>query len=121
MVVYPKVAEGTKGLGDRIKAGFKAGFSFFGSLVGLPSSSQAEGGKEVEFKLPSREQLTSQCLQFYLEPYKKVLLQDGGYPTEYKVDVMVSEITHIYSVLYEPGVNGYNRIIPLINIVSATL
>lgn len=121
MVVYPKVAEGTKGLGDRIKAGFKAGFSFFGSLVGLPSSTQAEGVKEVEFKPPSREQLASQCLQFYLEPYKKVLLQEGGYPSEYKVDVMVFEITHIYSVLREPGVNGCNRTIILDDTVSPTL
>ena len=107
MDVYPK---DTKGFYERnLKAGWSALFQ---------SSTQREDVKEVVFGLPSREALAARCLQFYLEPYKSVLLQDGEYPKEYKVDSLVTEIVHIYSLLHEPWIEGHKLTIPLMATVS---
>lgn len=119
MVVYPKVIKVSKGLYDTMKAKVKAGISAIGNW--FRSSTQTEEDKGVEFKLPSKEELAVQCLQFYLEPMKGVLLQDGEYPKEYKVDFMVTEIVHIYSVISEPWMDGDKWTIPLMATVSTTL
>lgn len=99
-----------------MKTGLKAGLSAFSNL--FRPSTQAEEMKEVAFELPSKEALAARGLQLYLEPYKNVLLQDGEYPKEFKVDNVVKEIVHIYSLLHQPWVNQHQWTIPLMATVS---
>ena len=117
--VYPMNTKVSKGPSDRSKAGLKARWSDI-RIFSLPST-QTEEVKEVVHELPSREELAARCLQFYLEPYKNVLLQKGEYPNRFKVDSLVTEITHIYSLLHEPWVNGHKWTIPLMATVSTIL
>ena len=118
MVVYPRVVKVVKverSVLDTIITEFGA---WGGSLSGTPT----EDAKEEEPKLPSKEMLAAQCLQFYLEPYRNVLVQDGEYPKKFKVDTVVTEIQHIYSLLHEPWVNNRKwTITPLMAMVSTTL
>lgn len=110
-VVYPKVVKVAKSFVGKMIARI-------GAFVGLGSSAQTENAKEVEVKIPPKEELAAQCLQFYLEPYKSVLLQDGEHPKEYNVDSLVTEIINIYSQLHEPWVDGHKRRVPLFVKVS---
>ena len=116
MDVYPKDTRVSKGWIDKMKTGFKAGLSALSNL--FRSNPQAEEVKDVVFEIPSREELAARGLQFYLEPYKSVLLQDGEHPKEYKVDSLVTEIVHIYFLLHKPWVNGHEWTIPLMATVS---
>ena len=119
MDVYPKDTKVSKGFSDRMKAGLKAGWTAISNF--FRPSTQTEEMKEVVFEIPSREELAARGLQFYLEQYKSVLLQEGEYPKEYKVDFIVSVIAHIYSLLHEPWVDGHKLTIPLMATVSTIL
>lgn len=118
MVVYPRVVKVVK-VERSVLDTIITEFSVWG---GSMSSTPTEDIKEEEPKLPSKETLAAQCLQFYLEPYKNVLVQDGEYPKKFKVDTVVTEIEHIFSLLHEPCVNNRKWTIPpLMAIVSTTL
>ena len=116
MVVYPRV---TKGIGDRMMAGLKAGWSVVSTL--FQSSTHTEEVNEVNFNPPTKEALATRCLQFYLEPYKNMLLQDGEYPKKFKVDSVVTEIAHIYSLLQEPCTENKRTILEVNMTVSVVL
>lgn len=85
------------------------------SWGGMP----ADDVKGIE--LPSKENMAAQCLKFYLSSYKRVLLQDGEHSEEFKVDSIVTEIAHIYSLLKEPWVNNHKHSIQLMATVSTII
>ena len=110
--VYPTVIKVSKGWYDKAKTVF---IKFF-----WPST-QTEGAKVVEFSPPSKEELVVRCLQFHLEPFRKMLLQDGQHPAGFTVDFVVSTIPHIFFLLHKQRVTGRQHTIPLAPTVSATL
>lgn len=56
----------------------------------------AASAKEVDAKILSTEEMGKQCLNFYLEPYMKQLL-DEKYPESFKVDCFVNCVASLYS------------------------
>ena len=108
MCAYPKKTTVPKG----ILAQFMAGFSRF-----LRREQQTEDGKE-DFKPPSKASLATQCLHFYLEPYRNEILQEEKL---LKVDSLAAKIAHIFSMIRRPRINHSNVYInELIMIVSTT-
>lgn len=113
MVVYPKSLKVQRSIFEAMRKEF----SSLGGLVAM----QTEDAKEVELKFPSKEAMAVHCLQFYLKPYENELLQDEEYPKDFKVDTIVTEISHIYSLLHEPWLQFYRHSIPLATPVSSQL
>ena len=108
MCAYPKKTTVPKG----ILAQFMAGFSRF-----FRREQQTEDGKE-DFKHPSKANLATQCLHFYLEPYRNEILQEEKL---LEVDSLAAEVAHIYSKIRKPRINHSDvNITELIMIVSTT-
>ena len=57
---------------------------------------QAEGSKDQELKPLSRDDMAKQCLHFYLEKYKTMLLEGEGFFKGFRVDVFAKDVAHIY-------------------------
>lgn len=53
--------------------------------------------------------MTKKCLNFYLEPFKSQLLQNGEYPGEYQVEPMTTQVAHVYNKLRTPCVKCNNQ------------
>lgn len=70
-----------------------------GILTFFKKSSTRQGEeKEEHFTPVSTEAMARQCLPFYLEPYKAMLLSDGEYPKDFRVDDFVKQVGLIYSM-----------------------
>ena len=115
MCAYPKITTVQRSIYDAVTTTVRAGVNFLGRL--FRSKPPQDDIKEVDFKPPSLEELATQCLHFYLEPCKKVLLQESGtYPM---VNSMVTDIVHVFDTIFYPAVKHFDgKITKLIMTVS---
>ena len=118
MCAYPKITKVQRSVYDAVTTTVKAGISLFSRLFRTKPSQ--DDVKEVDFKPPSMGELATQCLHFYLEPYKNALLQESGrYPM---VNSVVRNIVHVFNTILKPAVKHFDRKIPgLIMTVSITV
>ena len=118
MCAYPKITKVQRSVYDAVTTTVKAGISFFSRL--FRTKPPQDDVKEVDFKPPSMEELATQCLHFYLEPYKNALLQESGrYPM---VNSVVRDIVHVFNTILKPAVKHFYRKIPeSIKTVSITI
>ena len=101
-LVYPKITKVAKGFFDQV---METGKGVMNALFGRSSAKKpAQDANEVDYKTLPTEAMVKQCLQFYLEPYKKLLLQDGEFPAGFRVDRLVKEVTHLYLQHQKPRV-----------------
>ena len=108
MVVYPKKV--AKSILDIMKAGLKVGLKVAKIFANFSSSStQTEGVQDADFYPKTKEKLAAQCLHFYLEPYKNILLHNTK---ELKVDFVVTEIANVCSVISAPCIDDHKQSIP---------
>ena len=89
LFVLPKVTIVTKGFLNQVK---EKATAVVGLLWGAVSRHSAADTKE-EF---SKEAMAKQCLAFYLEQYKSLLLHDEEFPKEFRVDHLIETLSTIY-------------------------
>ena len=109
MCAYPKVTTVPKGFFGQVKAKVSSFFRYF------QREQQSDDGKE-DFKPPSKEDLASQCLHFYLEPYRNEILQEEK---SLVVD-SATEIAHIYFKICRPYINRSDMYIPELTMIVST-
>lgn len=85
--VYPPIQKNEKGIWESGKAWV---FSFF------KRGSAKQNGNKNASSIPTTEEMVQPCLLFYLRPYKTLLLNDGEYPADFRVDQFVKHVRHIY-------------------------
>lgn len=86
--VYPSVMKVPKTFFDQVRDS-----TIMNALFGKRNP---EGSaNEVDLKILSTEEMSKQCLNFYLEPYMKQLM-DGKYSETFKVDDFVKRVTSVY-------------------------
>ena len=92
MCAYPNKTTVPKGAWAQLKAGVSRFFRW---------DQQTEDGKE-DFKPPHKANLATQCLHFYLEPYRNEILQEEKL---LEVDSLAAKIAHIFSMIRRPRIN----------------
>ena len=95
--VYPKLTSIDKGVFGRVLEG---GVGILKNLFNVQSETATEDG----FTPPSTEEMVKKCLHYYLEPLKRVLLVEDGYPPDFKLDEFVRQVKHIFKQHSEPVV-----------------
>ena len=95
--MYPKLTSIDKGVFGRFLEG---GVGIFKNLFNVQSETATEDG----FTPPSTERMVKKCLHHYLEPSKRVLLVEDGYPPDFKLDEFVGQVKHIFKQHSEPVV-----------------
>lgn len=73
---------------------------------------------EREFTPPSAEEMLKQCLHLYLEPHKKILLNETGYPQNFRLKKFVREIKHIFEQHETPVVQHKQSTYTLVTIAG---
>ena len=97
--MYPEVTKVEKGLFSQVVETGKGWLSSVGAFLTRSSTRQSED--KEDFTPPPAAAMAKQCLPFYLEPYRSLLLNDGEYP---KVDAFVKEVKRIYTMHMEQRV-----------------
>lgn len=100
--VYPRTLRNEKGF---LESGIALLASFF------KRSSTKQSGDKDTFILPTSKEMVRQCLFFYLEPYK-ILLLNGEYPGDFRVDEFTKQVRIIYSMHHQPHVKHYSMTVP---------
>ena len=90
--VYPKALKSRRGLWTSIKR-------FFGGL---------SDEKSEYFTLTPTDEMIQQCLLFYLEPFKDVLLNDRAYPDEFRIHEFVRKVKLLFQQHEVPAVQDQN-------------
>ena len=99
-LVYPKLTTVEKGVVSRA---WEGGVGWFKTFFGA----QSEAATEDVFTPPSTEKMVKQCLHYYLEPFKGVLLDEEGYPPDFKLDEFVRQVKHIFEQHNKPVVQHH--------------
>ena len=68
---------------------------------------------EWTFTPPLTSEMVARCLYFYLEPYRKILLNETGYPENFRVDDFVREVRVILEQHHKPVVHHKDDICPV--------
>ena len=89
--MLPKVIRVAKGFLHQVREKGVA-TAVFGFLWGQVSRQSAADMKEDV----SIEAMTKQCLPFYLEQYKTLMLQDEEFPKQFRVDQLIKTLSTIY-------------------------
>ena len=105
-LVYPKITKVAKGFFDQMKETGRGIMAFFGRGS---SKKPAEDAKEVDFQILSTEAMAKQCLQFYLEPCKNLLLEEGEFPAGFNLDHLVNGVAGIYLQHQKPCVKHWEQ------------
>ena len=93
--MYPEATEVQRSV---FSQAWETGKGFFNKyILGTTAAEQT-------FTPPSTEEMVQQCLYFYLEPYRKILLSDTGYPEKFRVDDVVREVKVILEQHHKPVV-----------------
>ena len=71
--------------------------------------SKQDDGKLEKVALPSNDEMMTQCLLFYLEPFKDVLLNDRVYHKEFKIHEFVRKIRFLLQQHKEPFLKDSNH------------
>ena len=87
--VYPKLTSVEKGVFGRA---WEGGVGIVRNWLNF----QSDTATEDSFTPPSTEKMVKQCLGLYLQPFKGVLLDEGGYPPYFKLDEFVRQVKHIF-------------------------
>ena len=95
--MYPKAAKVEKGV---IRRALDKGLGFIRYIRNIPGDTEAEGA----FDPPSTEEMVKQCLHFYLEPSKNILLAETHFPQNFILNEFVREIKHIFQQHNNPVV-----------------
>ena len=61
-------------------------------------------GKEDSVTPLSTSEMAKRCLHLYLKPYKAIMLKEQEYPEDFKVDLFVRQMRHIYQLHQQPMV-----------------
>ena len=69
--------------------------------------------EEVSLAPRSTEEMVKQCLRFYLEPCKDILLSEEGYPHNFRLDEFVGSVKRIFEQHYKPVVQHGDRTVPV--------
>ena len=101
--MLPKLASVAKGFLHQVKEKGVA-TALFGFLLGKVSRQSAADIKE-DF---TKEAMAKQCLAFYLEQYKTLMLQDVEFPKEFRVDHIIGTLSAIYFQHLTPMVKYRN-------------
>lgn len=92
--VYPSELKVPKSFFDQVRdTGTKIMSAIFGKRTPAASAKEV---KEVDAKILTTEEMAKQCLNFYLEPYMKQLL-DEKYSESFRVDGFVNKVASLYS------------------------
>ena len=94
--MYPKVTKVEKYVWSRA---LESGVEFFSNLLNINDTVPEEG-----FTPLSIEVMVRRCLNHYLQPYKKVLLNEDGYPSDFKLNEFVREVKQILKQHKTPAV-----------------
>ena len=93
--MYPEATEVQKGV---LSQAWETGKGFFNKyILGTTTAEQT-------FTPPPTSDMVARCLYFYLEPYRKILLNETGYPENFRVDGFVSEVKVILEQHHKPVV-----------------
>ena len=104
--VFPKVRKVEKHVLSRAWEGFVRNFI----------SSKSNDTPEEGFTPPSTEKMVKQCLNFYLEPYQRVLLNKGCYLANFRLDEFVVQVTRIFQQHNKPVVQHQNKHCPTVSV-----
>ena len=96
--VYPKARKVEKHMLSRAWEGIVR------NVFNIKSDDTPEEG----FTPPSTEEMVKQCLNFYLEPFKRVLLNKDGYPADFRLDDFVVKVKRIFQQHNKPIVQHQN-------------
>lgn len=92
--MYPRILRNEKGI-------LESGMAWLASF--LKRSSTKQSGDKDTFSPPTSKEMVRQCLFFYLEPYKTLLL-NGEYPEDFRVDKFTKQVRIICSMHHKPHV-----------------
>lgn len=100
--MYPKATKVEKHVLSRA---WESGVGIVKSLFNM----KGDTAPEERFTPPSTEEMVKQCLTFYLEPYKRVLLNEDGYPSEFRINKLVGEVKLIFQQHKKPVVQHQSK------------
>ena len=95
--VYPKLTKVEKDVWSRA---WEGSVGILKNVFNVQSETATEDG----FTPPSTEKMVKQCLHHYLEPFKRVLLDEDSYPLNFKLDEFVRQVKHIFKQHSKPVV-----------------
>lgn len=95
--MYPKVTDVKKDVLSRV---LKSGVDIFKNFFNMKPDTAAEEG----FTPPSTAKMVKQCLHYYLEPFQRLLLNEDGYPINFRLDEFIRQVTRIFEQHNQPVV-----------------
>ena len=96
-----------KGLLGQLAEAGKELLSSVGAFFKRSSTRQSED--KEDFTPPPAAAMAKQCLPFYLEPHRSLLLNDGEYPKNFTVDAFVKDVKQIYTMHKEQHVQHHGK------------
>ena len=95
--MYPKETEIQRGILSRA---WKASVGVYNFLI----NNQDSATEEQPFSPPSTEDMVKDCLHFYLEPYKDILLNKAEYQSNFSIGEFVRQVKLLFKQHHKPVV-----------------